>query len=83
MTRQLVRFRANPDKVRVGVQRQEGGFIVTVSTRVGPELKAEAFATSAKKALVKALLAAEKIDLPGLDLSMGWTYKHPWLLDDP
>lgn len=83
MKPRLVRFRADPRKVRVGVRPQNNGvFQVTIGARDG-SCRVFAFATSPKKALVKALQRAEREQLPGLDMSMGWAYEHPWLRGGP
>jgi hypothetical protein len=80
----LVRFRADPDKVRVGVRaRGASGFTVSIASREFPSKCVEAFATSPRKALAKALRLADAAQIPGLDLATGWAYRHPWLAGEP
>ncbi len=73
----LARFRADPAKVRVGVRRTEQGWYVRVISRSDGR-QHSAVDTGPRKALVRALRAAEAAGLPGIDLGMGWAYEHPW-----
>lgn len=83
--RRLVRFRADPRRVRVAVRRDGDEWVATVSPRLGvPVLTAahlrrswSARSRSPLKALAKALRAADDAQLGGMDLSMGWAYEHP------
>jgi hypothetical protein len=75
----LARFRANPRKVRVGIRREDGGWVATVALRAGGRMF-EARATGPRKAVVKALLMADASGMDGIDLGMGWTYEHPQTL---
>jgi hypothetical protein len=70
----LVRFRANPRRVRIGVRRDGEGWYVRI---YGGALVVTRWAKSPGKALVLALRAAEGVDMPGIDLGMQWAYDHP------
>jgi hypothetical protein len=74
----LARFRAHPALVRVGVRRAHRGYVATVSRRDQPECSVSAFEAHAPMAVLEALEAAEAEGFPGIDLSMGHTYSHPW-----
>ncbi len=73
----FARFRADPAKVRVRVRRCENGthWSVEVSSGGMAVYRAD---TGPRKALVRALRAAEAAGLPGIDLGMGRAYEHPW-----
>jgi len=73
----LARFRADPRKVRVAIRRVGREWVVWISSRATPTRGCEGRATGPRKALAKALLAADAANLDGVDLSMGWAYEHP------
>lgn len=76
----LARFRADPEKVRVSIRRDGDVWIAAIESRVCGASAATYVGQHrfAYRAVVLALLAAERAELPGVDLSMGWTYEHPW-----
>ena len=73
----LTRFRADPRKVRVSIRQSDVGWVARVASRDGARTISEWHKLSPVRAVVKALLAAERSGLPGIDLSMGWAYDHP------
>jgi hypothetical protein len=74
-----VRFRADPKKVRVSILRcGERAWRVTVAQRDRTRARVIAWGTSPKKALVRALLHAERDNLSGLNLSLSWAHEHPF-----
>lgn len=80
----LARFRADPSKVRVSIRRMPNGWWrATVEERdVGQNAIELPFTGMHKlspvRAVVRALLAADRAQLPGIDLGMGWAYEHPY-----
>lgn len=76
----LARFRADPKKVRVAVRKMEDGFICTIGPRVRDDEhpKRWAFGRTARSAIFRALHDAERQGMPGIDMSMGWAYEHPF-----
>jgi len=83
----LVRFRANPYEVRVGIKklrRDHGppGWMARVEPLVktgdcfvdGPHW---GIAQDPEKAAMIALEHAKEMGCPGIDLELGWTYEHP------
>lgn len=74
----LARFLADPYRVRVGLKATPHGWRATVAARnlTGPTI--EQFASSPSLAMRLAIQAAEDIGIPGVDLSMGWAYQHPF-----
>lgn len=86
MAKELVRFRADPELVRVAVRRCSGmgpwGVYVSVS-RVGmsdtPDIVVHGLTPTS--ALMMALEAAEERGVPGIDLGMENVYEHPWKYD--
>lgn len=77
--RRLARFRADPKKVRVSIQREGDFFVSSVRSRdeSAPYSSFHGKSKLARVAILRALRIAEG-NIPGVDLSMGWTYDHPW-----
>ena len=78
----LCRLLADPRKVRVSIRRHEGEWIVSIFSRdmSVPHAATRGFsATDARpeRALLDALAAADG-HMPGVDLSMGWSFAHPF-----
>ena len=75
----LSRFRADPEKVRIGVRCDGPIWIAAITSRMcGTSATAwTGRHRYAYRAVVLALVAAEDDDLDGIDLSMGWAYFHP------
>jgi hypothetical protein len=77
LARKLVRWRANPEKIRVSIRSSNEHWQVTVTCRATGE-----FITCKSKiparAIMRALRLAEKKGFDGTDLGMGWAYRHPW-----
>jgi len=98
MPGKLVRFRADPSKVRISVRgldetplpngkRIPRLYWVTVrsTTSAWQEIDSiygEAIDTCPERAIIAALERAEALHCPGIDLGMEWTYEHPWLDED-
>jgi len=74
----LVRWRANPKKIRVSIRKSNEFWIATVRCLSTNDF---VFATSAspKDAVMIALQGAEAKDFDGVDIGMQWAYHHPWL----
>lgn len=78
MTPRLARFRVDPSRLRVSIRRQpDGEWEVCIATRADDALVARGGNTP-RKALARALRAADEEGLPGVDLHMQWAYEHPW-----
>ncbi len=76
MDRVLARFRADPKRVHIAIRKlPDGGYIVRLTAGQTSIWRAHRRPTAA---LALALRAAEGLKLPGIDLSMGWAYEHPW-----
>lgn len=76
--RRLVRFRVDPTRLRVSMRRlPDGEWEACVATRDDSALVARGGNTP-RKALARALRAADEEGLPGVDLHMQWAYEHPW-----
>jgi len=75
----LVRLKANPKKVRVGVRRDGVCWTVTLTSLSDPSYPDSIIVTrySVEYALHEALCQAEDIGMPGIDMGMGWAYEHP------
>lgn len=80
--RALTRFRADPARVRVAVRPVGRLTLVTITERASGRWVC-ATASGPRKALALALREAERRELPGIDLSMGWAYQHPMFRPDP
>ena len=75
----LVRFRADPQKIRVSVRRSRGGgWVAFVIPRGEPGPYHRARHRYAYRAVILALTAAERAGVDGVDLSMSWAFLHPW-----
>lgn len=82
MTQAIVRFRADPRKVRVSICAVRSDDVeilyrVTIENRATGRLLS-CFHNSPRKALVRALQAAEFDRSIGVDMSMDSAYRHPW-----
>ena len=78
----LARFRADPELVRVGVRvvsrsGQNKMYQVTVSAKSGFYPSVEIRSCNAVAAIGRALVAAEKAGIPGIDLGLQRAYDHP------
>ncbi len=80
----LVRFRANPKKVRISLRQRGNEWFVTIARRPdhwrSPAICLSG--ASARKTLVLALHAASEANMPGIDMGMGWAYPHPQRRDE-
>ena len=77
---EIVRFRADPSRVRIGVRHnQSGWWSVSITSRKERDAHPRILVNnkSPRKALVIALHMAEERALPGVDMSMGSAYYHP------
>lgn len=70
------RFRADPSKVRVSIARDGTAWRATIATRADDALVSR-HGTTPRKALARALRAADEARMPGIDLGMDWAYHHP------
>lgn len=77
--RNLVRLRAHPKKIRIGVRRHGDLWYVRIGRRdeTGYIVGVERVHRSPTRALVLALREAERMEIPGIDLGMGWACEHP------
>lgn len=73
----LVRWRANPKKIRVAICKTPTRWQVTVTCRNSNQSVVCRSAVP-ERAIMKALKLAEKKGFYGIDLGMGWAYEHPW-----
>lgn len=77
----LARFRADPNRVRVGIRREGDKWRATVGVRgldsVGDEVSVTAV-DRPEKVITAALRLARNHGIKGIDLDMQWTYPHPW-----
>lgn len=73
----LVRWRANPEKIRVSICKLITRWRVTVTCRATGE-SVVCRSVIPERAIMKALKLAEKRGFDGTDLGMGWAYEHPW-----
>ena len=74
----LVRLKANPQKVRVAVQKvNETDWIAKISSR--ETMLCVSFThENPKIALQVASVMASKAEIDGMDLNMDFSYEHPW-----
>jgi hypothetical protein len=80
LAKKLVRWRANPEKIRVSIQRSTRSvsrWKVTITCRATGEF-VTCKSLSPERAIMRALKAAGKKGWDGMDLGMGWAYRHPW-----
>lgn len=77
--RRLVRFRADPEKVRVSIRRSYSGdaWIAGIGPR-GQDPVVRRIHKSPLKAMQLALNAAHLRRVPGMDVGMQWAYEHPF-----
>ena len=73
----IVRFRADPSKVRTALRPSLGFWFATVETLNG-DLRFTQIRTTPKAAMDAALELASNAGMIGVDLGMGWAYDHPW-----
>lgn len=73
----LARFRADPSRIRVAVRKVGDEWAVSIETRGRSKRRVRAQHRSPKRALVIALRKAEALGFDGMDLEMGWAYRHP------
>jgi len=77
-TQCLVRFRADPKKVRVAIRRDPSlGWIATVSCLIGAG-SFESCSMVPERAVYSALEQANLAGMEGVDPGMEWTYEHPF-----
>lgn len=74
----LVRWRANPNKIRVSIRKSNQFWRATVRSLITDDF---VFATSSdpEEAVMNALEKAELENFDGVDIGMEWAYTHPWL----
>lgn len=73
----LVRFRADPRRVRVTVRHLASGWLACVTSRAALPGAFGFHKLSPVRAMVIALQVANKLDMDGVDLDMGCAYDHP------
>lgn len=82
MTAALVRWRADPKKIRVSIVRVGDYWVCQISERgVWPGVR-WCTASTPTEAVEKALKAADELNFDGLDLDMQHAYEHPWKRGD-
>lgn len=74
----LVRWRANPGKVRVSIMKFNELCWLAKVTRLDTGDFVSFFAYNPELAIMQALKTAENLNYPGIDLGMQWAYEHPW-----
>lgn len=79
----LVRWRADPKKIRVTVRRQEviegiDIYCVKLFCKTTGRILAAAWDSVPRNAIMRALRFANRNDVSGIDLHMQWAYEHPW-----
>ena len=82
---QHVRLRADPSKIRISVRKLSGGlggkhpWLIQLRSRLTGAVKwCCDWANSPDQALDDLLgVAAKDKKFPGIDLDMGWAYRHP------
>jgi len=79
----LARFRADPAVVRVAWRNHDGLWLVTITTRDGHRGPVQKMARCPLRAMAMALRSAEDFGIPGIDLGMQWSYRHPQQIDIP
>lgn len=80
MVGNLVRLRANPNTVRVGIRYVSGSWLASVTSG---SIRALAYADNPEQAVERALEYAARIGLAGVDLGMQWSYEHPQRVNKP
>ncbi len=73
----IARFRANPAKIRIAIRRTDGMWRASVSRRIDSSCEFVYSAPFPAEAIDLALGAAEAASVDGIDLGMGWAYRHP------
>jgi len=74
----LVRWRANPEKIRVSIRKSNEFWLVTVRSLITDDF-VFATCTDPEEAVMNALEKAELENFDGVDIGMQWAYTHPWL----
>ena len=74
----LVRWRAEPERVRVAVRREGAMWVATITSRRDEGARYVGRHRYAYRAVVRALLSAEMAQLDGVNLAMSWAFLHPW-----
>jgi hypothetical protein len=80
LAKKLVRWRADPEKIRVSIQKStksSSRWRVTVTCRATGKF-VTCRSLSPERAIMRALKAADKVGYDGVDLYMQWAYRHPW-----
>ena len=75
--RETGRFRADPALVRVGVRKHKKLWYCVITSRDGSRGPVEAMHIRPWGAVNNALVAADTLGIPGIDLGMDWVYDHP------
>jgi hypothetical protein len=79
----LVRFRADPETIRTAIRRDGDAWVATVSTRSPIPAVWTGLHKSPVRAMVIALVNADRAGCVGVDLAMSWSYEHPMLTLTP
>ncbi len=74
----LVRWRADPEKIRVTVRKEGSNYCVKLLCKTTGRMLAASWNSVPDNAITQALEYAERNNVPGIDLHMQWTYEHPW-----
>ena len=75
----LIRFRADPKKVRVSIRKVDVAYIVSITSVVDGcgECIVQESAIIPRAAILRALKSADKLGMQGIDTGMQWAYDHP------
>jgi hypothetical protein len=72
------RFRADPARVRVSIRRVGDVYSATITERGDCPLVIIKQGRTPRAAVMRALRAAHKHRMRGVDFGMQWSYPHPW-----
>lgn len=78
MKNNLVRWRADPERVRISVRKTRDVWMATATSLVIEHKSVYAYDADPETAVNDVLLKDKAQDYPGLDLDLQWTYEHPW-----
>lgn len=82
MKPKLVRWRADPSKIRVAVRPHGHEFIVTLTAREGNQILLSRVVPHLAKDILAVLEEAQRLGVDGTDLGMGRSYERPYKKHD-
>jgi hypothetical protein len=75
--KKLVRWRADPEKIRVSIRKLGTSYEATITSLITHEALS-CMSYDPEGAVMNALEEAELENFDGIDLRMEWAYDHPW-----